>query len=169
MWEPPHLLIAWRTGRVSCPQSCTQTCPHGKTYECQREPISLLLGVLVRGGGWTHARQCHFHRQGATAFSSRWFAASRLPHSHSRAETELAANSFQLLGLQEELPFPLKPLLKHVSPLLCGAISLYPPSLASFVGFGISRRPSTPPSKHLLVIKMQLRIVHFAWYIIIPR
>ena len=98
------------------------------------------------------------------------FAASRLPHSHSRAETEVAANSILLQGLQEEMPFPLKPLLKHVSPLLCGASSLYPLSLASaFVGFGISHGPSTPPSKHLLVIKMQLRIVHFAWYIIIPR
>jgi len=101
--------------------------------------------------------------------SSRQFAASRLLHSHSRAETEDAANSLLLQGLQEEMAFPLKPLLKYVSPLLCGARFLYPPSLASFVGFEISCGPSAPPSKHLLVIKMQLRIVHFAWYIIIPR
>lgn len=102
--------------------------------------------------------------------SSQQFAASRLPHSHSRAETQVAASSVLLQGLQEEKPFPLKPLLKHVSPLLCGASSLYLLSLASsFVGSGISRGPSAPPSKHLLVIKMQLRIVHFAWYIIIPR
>lgn len=95
--------------------------------------------------------------------SSRCLAANSLPHSHSRAETEVATNSLRLLGLQKELPASPKPLLKHVSPLLCGAISLYPPSLAStFVGFGISCRPSAPPSKHLLVINMQLRIVHFA-------
>lgn len=102
--------------------------------------------------------------------SRRPFAASRLLHSHARAEAEVAANSLLLQGLQEEMPFPPKPLLKHVSPLLCGASSLYPlPLASSFVGFGISRGPSAPPSKHLLVIKMQLRIVHFAWYIIIPR
>lgn len=43
------------------------------------------------------------------------------------------------------------------------------PLASSFVGAGISRGPSALPSKHLVVIKMQLRIVHFAWYIIIPR
>lgn len=102
--------------------------------------------------------------------SRQLFAASRLPYSHSRPETEVAANSLLLQGLQEETSFPLKPLLKHVNPLLCGARSPYPLSLASsFVGFEISCGPSAPPSKHLLVIKMQLRIVHFAWYIIIPR
>lgn len=101
---------------------------------------------------------------------SRRFAASRLAHSHSRGEREDVANPLRLQGLREEMAFPLKPLLKHVSPLLCKASSLCPlPLAAAFVGFGISRGPSAPPSKHLLVIKMQLRIVHFAWYIIIPR
>lgn len=95
--------------------------------------------------------------------SSQCLTANSLPHSHSRAATEVAANSLRLLELQKELPASLKPLLKHVSPLLCGATSLNPPSPASpFVGFGISCRPSAPPSKHLLVINMQLRIVHFA-------
>lgn len=38
--------------------------------------------------------------------SSRQLAASRLPHSHSRAEAEVAVSSILLQGLQEEMRFP---------------------------------------------------------------